>query len=213
MEREKARVRAAESPSSTPAAARVDDAAGPASRRDGSVSEANHPTADDNESLAGDILNAVGSASSHTSTASSVFSSTALQSGTTVPKASGNSFTPLSTADSPSYAVGSTPHKPKTSTPQYPERADEVTPKPRVLPNGTSGPSASSAVVRRVPARDPNRLVMGIICTYDPMLDKTLSSTDKRKAKPIYKEFGPVRIPTILLTQRGERRLTYDCLG
>jgi histone-lysine N-methyltransferase SETD1 len=38
----------------------------------------------------------------------------------------------------------------------------------------------------RVFARDPNKSVKGEICTYDP--------NDKKKAKPIYKEFGLVRI-------------------
>jgi hypothetical protein len=46
----------------------------------------------------------------------------------------------------------------------------------------------------RVYARDPNKGVKGSICTYDPLLDRKLSSNEKKKAKPIYKDFGLVRI-------------------
>jgi histone-lysine N-methyltransferase SETD1 len=48
----------------------------------------------------------------------------------------------------------------------------------------------------RVYARDPNTGVKGMICTYDPLLDRKLSSNEKKKAKPTYKEFGLVRITT-----------------
>ncbi|KAL2262913.1 hypothetical protein VTK26DRAFT_8962 [Humicola hyalothermophila] len=51
-------------------------------------------------------------------------------------------------------------------------------------------PAAHPSVTARVPARDPARSIQCIKCTYDPLLDKSLSSSEKRKAKPIYKEFG-----------------------
>lgn len=50
----------------------------------------------------------------------------------------------------------------------------------------------------RTHARDPKRSVKGAICTYDPNLDRKLSSNDKKKAKAIYKEFGLVRIHHLL---------------
>lgn len=39
-------------------------------------------------------------------------------------------------------------------------------------------------------ARDPDLRVKGTKCTYDPELDKSLASKDKRKSKAIFEEFG-----------------------
>ena len=46
----------------------------------------------------------------------------------------------------------------------------------------------------RVYARDPNRGVKGIKCDYDPQIDPRLSSNERKKKEPRYKEFGLVRI-------------------
>ncbi|KAJ8124802.1 hypothetical protein O1611_g8838 [Lasiodiplodia mahajangana] len=52
-------------------------------------------------------------------------------------------------------------------------------------------PSATSpSVVKRLPARDPNRTTQGMKCTHDPSTDKTLSSAEKKSMKPKYKAFG-----------------------
>lgn len=52
--------------------------------------------------------------------------------------------------------------------------------------------------------RDAGR-PLGVICTYDPILDTTLSKSAQKKAKATYREFGMVRLYSIL---SGERHLT-----
>jgi [histone H3]-lysine4 N-trimethyltransferase SETD1 len=152
------------------------------------------PPAEDNESLQGDLLNGVGSASSHTSAVSSVFSAPAQQPNISTSGASRNvsSLTPLTNADS-SPTRTTSPNHYKAGAPAtwsstekavghddvlqaQPALADQPPPEPRVF------------------ARDPNKGVKGMICTYDPLLDRKLSSNEKKKAKPTYKEFGLVRI-------------------
>jgi histone-lysine N-methyltransferase SETD1 len=63
----------------------------------------------------------------------------------------------------------------------------------------------------RVYARDPNRGIKGTKCTYDPSLDRRLDSAQKRKSKPIYKEFGLVRIT--LYNPRGASSCLCECLA
>ncbi|KAJ2974377.1 hypothetical protein NUW58_g8676 [Xylaria curta] len=46
------------------------------------------------------------------------------------------------------------------------------------------------SVVKRLPARDPNRTTQGMRCIHDPSTDKTLSSAEKKSMKPKYKAFG-----------------------
>jgi len=224
MERERARAKAAESPSSnvehngrqTPTTHGSTDAvASSHSARGASISDAAHPaTADDNESVQGDTLNTVGSASSHTSTASSVFSSSARQDGLNGLQASKTSssqshLTPLTTVESPSSSISPNPAKQSTLTPR--STADHV--------NGSASQPASAAhisssfgassTIERVSARDHTRAVKGIKCAYDPLLDRTISSAEKKKAKPIYKEFGAVCTHIIIhSTRQGERHLT-----
>jgi len=224
-ERERARTKTADSHPHSPspsgrqtpilAAARQDDPTVSRSRRDGSVSDAAHPATDDTESLAGDILNTVSSTSSHTSAASSVFSSSSRLNGAAVSRnatapaaATASLLTPLTSYDSPSYPVNSSvPARPTASTPlYYPEKADGAE---AMLPNGgataaaalptpfsSSSSYAAHLAVERVPARDAGRAVKAIACTYDPLLDKTLSNSEKRKAKSTYKEYGAVCIQT-----------------
>ncbi len=239
MERERARVRATDRPSSSHAdrgrdapPARPDDAAAASRyRRDAPIYHASHaaaysrsyppqppppppppPPVDDNESLGGDTLNTVGSASSYASTASSVFSASAQQNGLAAAKSATGStnLTPLTNVDSPSYSMNGYPPKPITSTPRYPERPDASSSWPSLVPNGIA-PGACRAVVERVPARDPSRAVKGISCTYDPLLDKKLSSSDKRKARPTYKEFGLVCTLAILFAASGRGGVILTC--
>jgi histone-lysine N-methyltransferase SETD1 len=82
------------------------------------------------------------------------------------------------------------------------------------IPNGLvhDTPAASPSVAERVPARDPSRSIKCIKCTYDPLTDSSLSSSEKRKAKPKYKEFGLVcESDTLILW--GERHLDYELIG
>jgi [histone H3]-lysine4 N-trimethyltransferase SETD1 len=206
-EREKSKSQGIDSPSIRPVAdtkatasySRVDD--GGSSRAAGEsiplAPEAAAPQAEDNESLQGDLLNGVGSASSHTSAVSSTFSAPAQQSNISAPGASRNmsSMTPLTNVDSSPSRT--------TSPSQY---------KAAALGTNSTWFSAEKAVAQddvfeaqstladqppqepRVYARDPNKGVKGMICTYDPLLDRKLSSNEKKKAKPTYKEFGLVCI-------------------
>ena len=211
MERERGR-RTAESPSSNPAAdqngrrtpaPRPDEGAVTSrSRRDGSASDIAHPATDDSESVQGDTLNTVGSASSHASTSSSVFSTSARQNGLAAAKASNSQFTPLTTVESPSYSISPNPTKPSTSTPQYPDKVNGFASKPAGATNISPAPDGLSAI-QRIPARDPSVSVKGIKCTYDPLLDRSISSSEKKKAKPIYKEFGSVCTSILYSAGRG----------
>lgn len=178
-----------------------DGLASTCSRRDGSLSDAAQqppqPAADDAESLQGDTLNAVGSASSHgSSAASSVFSSSARHAATAAasknPAAAHNHLTPLTTIESPSYSV--TPHstRPAPSAAHGPGKVDAPLSNPPHRLNGAAA-SDSQSVFDRAPARDPACSVKGVKCTYDPLLDRSLSSSEKKKAKPTYEEFGLVR--------------------
>ncbi|KAI1319874.1 hypothetical protein F5Y16DRAFT_390484 [Xylariaceae sp. FL0255] len=119
----------------------------------------------------GDMLNGVGSASSHASTASSVFS--AANNHAALSNAA-NNITPLT-------APGSSPAQ---SNPQI--SSSKASPHP----NGHSTSTIPPAVAKRVPARDPTRTTQGLKCIYDPLLDRTMSTTDKKSMKPKYKAFG-----------------------
>ncbi|KAI9744304.1 MAG: histone methyltransferase set1 [Claussenomyces sp. TS43310] len=146
--------------------------------------------AEDNESVQGDLLNGVGSASSHTSTISSVFSATAPPPSTHWGGLSNvSSLTPLTNRDSsPPGRSRSPPHsKMHVSISRSRDRhSSNSFPQPLVsLPATIELPSPT-----RIHARDPNRGVKGTKCIYDPQLDDKLSSSSKKKAKPVYKDFG-----------------------
>lgn len=149
--------------------------------------------AEDNESIQGDLLNGVGSASSHASTISSVFSAA-------VPPASTNwggvsnvsSLTPLTHIDSSPPGRSKSPPQFKmdaTSAQSSDQYHNVLSPKPAFLQAATN----EFASPPRIYARDPGRGVKGTKCIYDPQLDDKLSSSGKKKAKPVYKDFGLVR--------------------
>jgi len=206
-EREKSKSFSIDSPSIRPVADtkavastfRVDD--GGSSRGGGDsmppATDASAPQAEDNESLQGDLLNGVGSASSHTSAVSSVFSAPGQQPNISTSGTSRNvsSLTPLTNADSsPSrvtspnqYKAGAPATNSTWSSAEKPIGHDDVL---QAQPASADQPPSEP----RVFARDPNKGVKGMICTYDPLLDRKLSSNEKKKAKPIYKEFGLVCI-------------------
>ncbi|KAI9791554.1 MAG: histone methyltransferase set1 [Candelina submexicana] len=160
----------------------------------GEASEQASAAQDDNESMPGDLLNGVGSASSHTSTVSSVFSTTYN------PPASSNldghpkshTMTPLTNTDS------SPPDKP-LSPPSKPIHANlrpEICSKGlRPYPDPTKeaperGSSRATSPPARLQARPLGRVVKGKKVMYDPELDKKLSSKEKRKREAVYKDFG-----------------------
>lgn len=230
MERERAKMKAQDSPSSqaadvngrrtplAPAAfAQTDEHGsvhGTASkpRPNGTGPDAAHPATDETESILGDTPNAAGSASSRTSASSSSVSSAPTR--PSVPaamKSSTNQLTPPTTVDSPSsYLSAAAPAKTQSTTPHRVDGLHGSLP----MPNGSAhdAPAAVSSVAERVPARDPSRPIQCIRCIYDPLLDTSLSSSEKRKTKPIYKEFGLVCTPETL-TLRGERHLDRESFG
>jgi histone-lysine N-methyltransferase SETD1 len=169
------------------------------------------PPLEDNESVQGDLLNGIGSASSHTSsTVSSVLSAPAQSTNMSTFGGSRNvsSLTPLTNIDSsPSHVSSPNQYKRgvQTSNASEPNITGEIT------HNDISPIHAPVAEVAstRVFARDPNTSVKGEICTYDPLLDRKMNSSDKKKAKPIYKEFGLVRIYNLL----GGRHLVCKDFG
>ncbi|KAF4959913.1 hypothetical protein FGADI_1416 [Fusarium gaditjirri] len=147
---------------------------------------------DDTESPFTDIPSTVDSASSYSSTASSIFSSTARH-GAAATSASSrfptSSLTPIASKDSPnSLASGTT--KPDMSTCLTADRATTQSSRnsPAVGFNGSISNGLPSN--ERIPARDPKLSVKGLKCTYDPLLDRVHNKSVSKNAKPTYKEFG-----------------------
>ena len=205
------------SPLASSATQHADEAPGPGltsrTGRDGSVSDATHLQSDDVESLPGDTLNAVGSASSHASTASSVLSSSTRQSAIVTSKNSSH-LTPLTTFDSPSSSGNAMPlpAKAKSTTPQLIDKMNETASKP----NGNSArpsPALLTGAVERKPARDPNRSVKGVKCVYKSILDRSAPAASSAKSKPIFQEFGLVCTPTIYCSLAREERHLCESYG
>ena len=145
--------------------------------------------ADDNDSLQGDLLNAVGSASSHASTVSSVFSGPhQLSAGASLGRPShANASTPLTNAESSpqDHACNSPRSKSASMARAMNAQQDEALRKD----HSPAGPPTRVQLIRQQ-ARDLGGSVQGEICTYDPELDKKLSSKERRKTKPVYRQFG-----------------------
>jgi histone-lysine N-methyltransferase SETD1 len=154
-----------------------------------STTQSSTPRLDDNESVQGDILNGVGSASSHASTVSSVFSAPALLSTRTTAEGSKNmnNLTPMTNADSSPNRI---------TSPQEHKLGSQVG-----LTTDTSSflhddPQAQSTLAEHKPmtsrilARDPNRTVKGYKRTYD---EHTFAAKGIKKYGK-EKEFGLVCI-------------------
>ncbi|CZR69161.1 related to regulatory protein SET1 [Phialocephala subalpina] len=147
--------------------------------------------AEDNESQQGDLLNGVGSASSHTSTVSSGFSAPAQQSNMSTLGGPRNvsSLTPLTNIESSPLSTASPQHKSGFHTINSNQLNNAIAVGTNsALP--TQPPAeAPKPTDTRVYARDPNKGLKGERCTYDPLLDKHDKHAAKR-AKAIYKKFG-----------------------
>jgi histone-lysine N-methyltransferase SETD1 len=153
------------------------------------VTDTSAAQADDTESLQGDLLNGVGSASSHASSVSTVFSIPAPQTGISTNGGSRNmsSLTPLTNIESSPNRMPSPQQQHKNDVPASDlSQINEQAVTANDVLHTQSAPADQSTPASRVFARDPNKSVKGEVCTYDP--------NDKKKAKPIYKEFGLVRI-------------------
>ncbi|KAI1824638.1 hypothetical protein F4861DRAFT_247817 [Xylaria intraflava] len=129
---------------------------------------AQRPAQDTRANLGG----GVGSTSSHASTASSIFSTHNNVSAMNVAaQAPNNDITPLTVAGSPAY--------------------NNITTKPsQEHAAATQSSAAPPSIVKRVPARDPNRTTQGMRCVHDPSTDKSLSPTARKATKLRYKAFG-----------------------
>lgn len=174
-------------------------ARGPAT--DGTFLNGSHQ-ADDHGSPSGDTLNTVASASSYASTGSSIFSTSQRH---LIPNGASQvpSTTPLTTIESPSLLGHTNQPDSKPIHSQISDRDDFTsTRKGSVSHLDGSSPHASSHT-SRVPARDPTRSRKGIKCTYDPLLDRTLSKDKMRITKPTFQEFGAVRSPILYLYGGG----------
>jgi [histone H3]-lysine4 N-trimethyltransferase SETD1 len=209
IEREKAKLKAHEAPapieSNQSKADQAHTQGGARPVQETPFSDASQPQTDGNDSPPGDSSNPVGSVSSHTSTgSSSVLSSSVRQSATTgSSRISTTSVTPLTSMESPTYMSNSTPGKPNVSTSQASDWSERIAPPNTTDTHMLDAPSSTLPYIERVPARDPTRSVQGIKCIYDPFLDRALPKSEKKDAKPRYKEFGWVRkdyIPPLSLS-------------
>ncbi|PBP25123.1 SET domain-containing protein [Diplocarpon rosae] len=139
----------------------------------------------------GDTLNGVESASSHSSTVSSVFSSVAQHNSLSTASNRYINTTPQTNIDSSPVPAASPKHKLDAAG---------------LSSNGVSVQYSSqngslqlhtTAKVEEEPPADPRvfaralgTCVKGNVCTYDPNLDRKLTSNERKKAKPIYKDIG-----------------------
>jgi len=175
-------------------------------KHDSSASETARPLNQDTstESSQGDLLNGVGSASSHASTSSSIFSSHNGMTALNVIAHSSNNDTPLTAAGSPAYNSNNNinaarPSKENLATASKNAGQSDSTSLTAAMKSSATPPS----VIKRLPARDPNRPIQGMKSSqYDASLDRTLSSSssERRNAKPQYKPFGSVREPILHYT-------------
>ena len=175
------------------------------------VNEPSAIQADDTESLQGDLLNGVGSASSHASSTSTVFSAVATANGTSRGGGSANtsSLTPLTNLDSsPNRVPSPTDGKAGVSASNLSHINTIAVAANDVLPT-QSAPADQPTSTIRVYARDPNRVIKGEIATYDAALDMKLHEKDRRRGKVTYRQFGLVRIHNL----RGASSCLSECLA
>jgi histone-lysine N-methyltransferase SETD1 len=159
---------------------------------DRGIVEQNLSVQDDNESIHGDLLNGIGSASS-TSTSSSVFSA---QQRIVGPSQTGigTSLTPVTNSDSSPPALSKTP--PTHSTQSllsgiHGQRSGgAVADSTMELDPATLTPISSSPEPMPSQARPGKGEIKGIKAIYDPELDKKLSSKEKKGRKVQYQNFG-----------------------
>lgn len=155
-------------------------------------SDAPHPQNDEHDTPLEDIPSTVGSASSHTSSASSIFSASQRQTKTSASSHISARTTPLTARDSSSYSP-----VPSSAKPDMPplEAADHGSGQTHTTGsnqcrNGLN--SSGTQQVDRPSARDPFPSVKGLICTYDPILDRARNKGAGKGSKPTYTEFGLV---------------------
>ncbi|KAF4547746.1 Histone-lysine N-methyltransferase-like protein 6 [Elsinoe fawcettii] len=137
----------------------------------------------------GDLLNGVGSSSSHNSAASSVFSTNA-QAYKANGRSSAYAATPLTIPES-SPSKAQTPIAGPSSTRTYLNgtSSHHLTPDVSRVNSGNATPIASPPRERKQ-ARPPPGEAKGYRAVWDPELDGKLGKEEKRKMKPKVKTFG-----------------------
>jgi histone-lysine N-methyltransferase SETD1 len=151
--------------------------------------DTNTLVADEGELQQGDLLNCVRSTSSHTSTASSVFSSTAQNTshaGASIPI----SLTPLTNDDSSPIGQVASPRGLKQAGLKTPSTLEHVESSSSKHVLQDTQPAQETMEPQRVQMRDPNK-PKGQKCVFDPQLDK---SSIKPKPKVKYKDISWVCI-------------------
>jgi histone-lysine N-methyltransferase SETD1 len=139
---------------------------------------------DDSEHFTGDLLNGVGSASS-TSTASSVFSSTNLNSAMALSNGIHlHAMTPLTNADS------SPPPKMISPIHEMDVRDGDATTSANSISAGAAMTPQRTPPATRKTARERGYVVKGSKVVYDPDLDKKVNAKDRKKMKAQFADFG-----------------------
>ncbi|KAL5349974.1 histone methyltransferase set1 [Pseudogymnoascus australis] len=180
----------------------ISGAAGDEGARDPNILAA----ADEGELQQGDLLNCVRSTSSHTSTASSVFSTTA-QNTSTAAASNLISLTPLTNDDSSPIGQVASPRGTKAGlkTPSSLEHVESSSSK-HVLQD--TPPAQDMAEPQRVQVRDRDK-PKGQKCVFDPQLDKSgIKPKPKVKHKDIsWEDDAPPEDPRIV---GGDRKIDID---
>lgn len=135
----------------------------------------------------GDTLRGVGSASSHASTASSIFSQNSHAFAQNRKASLANGLTPLTTHSDSSPPKPSSPHPSKLTTdmpaPNGVYAASHV-------PASDFTPDATPASIRRPNMLPPPGKAKGYRVVWDPELDGKLSKEERKRATPRKREFG-----------------------
>jgi len=143
-----------------------------------------------------DTLNGIGSASSHQSTTSSVFSGTS-DANRTNGKLSSHAETPLTSYESSPPKGASPLTKPSHSRMNG---SPFLAPPPNMPPSASNNATPSSSPQRDRPqARPAHGIAKGYRAVWDPELDSKLGKEEKRKMKPKLKQFGSeVRLDNLI---------------
>ncbi|KAF5025139.1 hypothetical protein F66182_2779 [Fusarium sp. NRRL 66182] len=177
------------------------------------ASDTLHSQPNDTESPFTDIPNTVDSASSYSSAASSIFSTSARHGAAATTASSRlptSSLTPIASKHSPNSSA-SAPAKPDMSTYLTADRAARHSSQNSPAAGSNGAISDGLSPIERPPARDPMPSVKGLKCTYDPLLDRVQNKSVSRSAKPTYREFGrdDDAPPTDPRLSRSDGRLGY----
>lgn len=160
--------------------------------------------ADDVDIQSGDLLNGVGSASSHASTVSEVFSTAAPSSGPATFGSSSNrpsTLTPLTINESSPIDSVRSPHYSKTDTPlplqngvsEYRSASNIETPPSHAISHATPPHTHPHPPPTRLQMRKPG--IKGVKCTNDPEVllhQFKITKEEAKRMKPAFEEFGGV---------------------